>query len=105
MPVPPVALAVKTPLAFLLLVALGAVIAVRRRIPHAVECLAAAGAVILVDSRPTAIMGFVVRAGRVAAIDVLADPARIARIAARAASETWRSHPSSAPSPYRSPIS
>ncbi|MGA7467888.1 MAG: sigma-70 family RNA polymerase sigma factor [Mycobacterium sp.] len=40
----------------------------------------AAGAVIFVDGRPTAIMGFVVRGGRVAEIDVLADPARIARI-------------------------
>ncbi len=40
----------------------------------------AAGAVIFVDGRPTAIMGFVVRGGRVAMIDVLADPARIARI-------------------------
>ncbi|MGH3532388.1 MAG: sigma-70 family RNA polymerase sigma factor [Mycobacterium sp.] len=40
----------------------------------------AAGAVIFVGGRATAIMGFVVRRGRVAAIDVLADPARIARI-------------------------
>jgi RNA polymerase sigma-70 factor (ECF subfamily) len=40
----------------------------------------AAGAVILVAGRPTAIMGFVVRGGQVAAIDVLADPARVARI-------------------------
>jgi RNA polymerase sigma-70 factor (ECF subfamily) len=40
----------------------------------------AAGAVIFVAGRPTAIMGFVVRDGRIAAIDVLADPARIARI-------------------------
>jgi RNA polymerase sigma factor (sigma-70 family) len=40
----------------------------------------AAGAVIFVAGRPSAIMGFVVRAGRIAAIDVLADPARIARI-------------------------
>lgn len=39
-----------------------------------------AGAVIFVAGQPTAIMGFVVRDGRVAAIDVLADPARIARI-------------------------
>ncbi|MGH3598481.1 MAG: sigma-70 family RNA polymerase sigma factor, partial [Mycobacterium sp.] len=35
----------------------------------------AAGAVIFVGGRATAIMGFVVRRGRVAAIDVLADPA------------------------------
>jgi RNA polymerase sigma-70 factor, ECF subfamily len=40
----------------------------------------AAGAVIFVGDQPTAIMGFLVRAGRVAAIDVLADPQRIARI-------------------------
>jgi RNA polymerase sigma factor (sigma-70 family) len=40
----------------------------------------AAGAVVFVDGRATAIMGFVVRDGRVAAIDVLADPERIARI-------------------------
>jgi len=40
----------------------------------------AAGAVIFVADRATAIMGFVVRDGRVASIDVLADPARIARI-------------------------
>jgi RNA polymerase sigma factor (sigma-70 family) len=40
----------------------------------------AAGAVIFVADRPTAIMGFVVRGGRIAAIDVLADPERIARI-------------------------
>ena len=40
----------------------------------------AAGAVIVVAGQPTAIMGFLVRGGRVAAIDVLADPQRIARI-------------------------
>ena len=34
----------------------------------------AAGAVIFVASQPTAIMGFVVRGGRIAAIDILADP-------------------------------
>jgi RNA polymerase sigma-70 factor (ECF subfamily) len=39
----------------------------------------AAGAVIVVAGRPSAIMGFVVRRGRIAAIDVLADPERIAR--------------------------
>ena len=44
----------------------------------------AAGAVVFVDGRPTAIMGFVVRGGRIAAIDVLADSARIARIDLRA---------------------
>ena len=40
----------------------------------------AAGAVIFVAGRPASIMGFVVRDGRVTAIDVLADPQRIARI-------------------------
>ncbi|ODR09657.1 RNA polymerase subunit sigma-70 [Mycobacterium sherrisii] len=40
----------------------------------------AAGAVILVARRPVAIMAFLVRDGRVAAIDVLSDPARIARL-------------------------
>ena len=39
-----------------------------------------AGAVIFVAGQPTAIMGFLVRGGRVAAIDVLVDPQRIARI-------------------------
>ncbi|WP_102417107.1 sigma-70 family RNA polymerase sigma factor [Mycobacterium sp. 4858] len=38
----------------------------------------AAGAVIFVAGRATAIMGFVVRDGLVASIDVLADPARVA---------------------------
>ncbi len=40
----------------------------------------AAGAVIFVSGEPTAVMGFVVRGKRIAAIDVLADPERIARI-------------------------
>ncbi|BBX97148.1 sigma-70 family RNA polymerase sigma factor [Mycobacterium lacus] len=40
----------------------------------------AAGAVIFVAGRPTAIMGFVVRNGRITAIDVLADPRRIAKL-------------------------
>ena len=44
----------------------------------------AAGAVIFVVGEPTAIMGFVVRGERIAAIDVLADPERIARIDLRA---------------------
>jgi RNA polymerase sigma-70 factor (ECF subfamily) len=44
----------------------------------------AAGAVIVVDGRVTAIMGFVVRGGRIAAIDVLADAERLARIDLRA---------------------
>ena len=45
----------------------------------------AAGAVIFVAGQPTAIMGFLIRGGRVAAIDVLADPQRIARIDSSAA--------------------
>jgi RNA polymerase sigma factor (sigma-70 family) len=40
----------------------------------------AAGAVIFVAGQASAVMGFVVRGGRIAAIDVLADPARLARI-------------------------
>ncbi|OMC16201.1 sigma-70 family RNA polymerase sigma factor [Mycobacterium sp. SP-6446] len=44
----------------------------------------AAGAVIFVGGRATAIMGFVVRDGRIAAIDVLADPARLAKLDLRA---------------------
>jgi RNA polymerase sigma-70 factor (ECF subfamily) len=44
----------------------------------------AAGAVILVDGAANAIMGFVVRSGRIVAIDVLADPERIAQIDLRA---------------------
>ncbi len=46
----------------------------------------AAGAVVYVAGRPTAIMAFVVRSGRVAAIDVLADPARISRLDLKAVS-------------------
>jgi RNA polymerase sigma-70 factor (ECF subfamily) len=46
----------------------------------------AAGAVVFVAGRPTAIMAFVVRGGMVAAIDVLADPARIAGLDLRAVS-------------------
>jgi len=40
----------------------------------------AAGAVIFVGGSPTAVMGFLVRGGRITAIDVLADPERIARL-------------------------
>jgi RNA polymerase sigma factor (sigma-70 family) len=40
----------------------------------------AAGAVVFVAGRPAAVMGFVVRGGRITAIDVLADPARIGQI-------------------------
>ncbi|HZC90386.1 MAG TPA: sigma-70 family RNA polymerase sigma factor [Mycobacterium sp.] len=44
----------------------------------------AAGAVIFVDGAANAVMGFVVRSGRIVAIDVLADPERIAQIDLRA---------------------
>jgi RNA polymerase sigma-70 factor (ECF subfamily) len=44
----------------------------------------AAGAVIFIAGRAASVMGFVVRAGRIRAIDVLADPARIARLDLRA---------------------
>ncbi|MEE2852382.1 MAG: sigma-70 family RNA polymerase sigma factor [Actinomycetota bacterium] len=46
----------------------------------------AAGAVIFLAGRAAAVMGFVVRDGRIRAIDVLADPARIARLDLRALS-------------------
>ncbi|MEB4209513.1 sigma-70 family RNA polymerase sigma factor [Mycobacterium sp. 94-17] len=44
----------------------------------------AAGAVIFVAGRAASVMGFVVRDGRIRAIDVLADPARIATLDLRA---------------------
>lgn len=44
----------------------------------------AAGAVIFIAGRAASVMGFVVRDGRIRAIDVLADPARIARLDLRA---------------------
>ncbi|WP_297594351.1 sigma-70 family RNA polymerase sigma factor [Mycobacterium sp.] len=44
----------------------------------------AAGAVIFVAGRAASVMGFVVRGGRIRAIDVLADPARIATLDLRA---------------------
>ncbi|OBI98047.1 sigma-70 family RNA polymerase sigma factor [Mycobacterium asiaticum] len=40
----------------------------------------AAGAVVFIAGRAVAVMGFLVRAGRIAAIDVLADPDRLARL-------------------------
>ncbi|MCA2318704.1 sigma-70 family RNA polymerase sigma factor [Mycobacterium intracellulare] len=43
----------------------------------------AAGAVIFVAGRAASVMGFVVRGGRIRAIDVLADPARIAKLGLR----------------------
>lgn len=44
----------------------------------------AAGAVIFVAGRAASVMGFVVRDGRIRAIDVLADPARVAKLDLRA---------------------
>jgi RNA polymerase sigma-70 factor (ECF subfamily) len=44
----------------------------------------AAGAVIFIAGRAASVMGFVVRDGRIRAIDVLADPARIAKLDLRA---------------------
>lgn len=44
----------------------------------------AAGAVIFVAGSAASVMGFVVRGGRIRAIDVLADPARIAKLGLRA---------------------
>jgi RNA polymerase sigma factor (sigma-70 family) len=40
----------------------------------------AAGVVITVDGRPVSVMGFTVSAGRIARIDVMADPERLARL-------------------------
>ncbi|OBA64248.1 hypothetical protein A5647_02725 [Mycobacterium sp. 1100029.7] len=40
----------------------------------------AAGAVVFVAGRPASIMAFVVRDKRITAIDVLADPERVARV-------------------------
>ena len=40
----------------------------------------AAGALIFLRNRPVSVMAFVVTDGKVSAIDVLADPARIARL-------------------------
>jgi RNA polymerase sigma factor (sigma-70 family) len=47
---------------------------------HPATVNGAAGAVIVVARQPVSIMGFVVTCGRIAAIDVLADPSRIARL-------------------------
>jgi RNA polymerase sigma-70 factor, ECF subfamily len=47
---------------------------------HPATINGAAGAVIIADNRPLSIMGFIVAGGRITAIDVLADPARIARL-------------------------
>jgi RNA polymerase sigma-70 factor (ECF subfamily) len=47
---------------------------------HAAAVNGAAGAVIFVAGQAAAVMGFVVRGGRIAAIDVLADPDRLAKL-------------------------
>ena len=47
---------------------------------HPATVNGAAGVVITVDGRPTSVMGFTVVAGRIAAIDVLGDPERLARL-------------------------
>ena len=47
----------------------------------------AAGAVITVRGRPIAVMGFTVSAGKIVAIDAIADPERVRRIAAAILSE------------------
>ena len=47
---------------------------------HPATINGAAGVVIIADNRPLSVMGFIVAGGRITAIDVLADPARIARL-------------------------
>jgi RNA polymerase sigma factor (sigma-70 family) len=47
---------------------------------HPVLVNGAAGSVVTADGRPVAVMGFTVRGGRIVAIDVLADPDRLARL-------------------------
>lgn len=54
--------------------------AVPDREPRPATVNGAAGAVIFAAGHPTSIMGFVVRGGVITAIDVLADPVRIAQI-------------------------
>ena len=58
----------------------GAALPGSRVIPALVN--GAAGAVIAVGSRPFVVMGFIVREGRVVEIDAIAEPARVARLAA-----------------------
>jgi RNA polymerase sigma-70 factor (ECF subfamily) len=48
----------------------------------------AAGMLVLAGGRPVSVMGFTVVGGRVAAIDVLADPERLGRLDLRALPET-----------------
>ncbi|MGD1170908.1 sigma-70 family RNA polymerase sigma factor [Mycobacterium seoulense] len=52
----------------------------------------AAGAVIFAAGRAAAIMGFVVRDGLIASIDVLADPVRVARVARSGPRESRADH-------------
>ncbi len=52
----------------------------------------AAGALITVAARPTAVMAFLVRDGQIAAIDVLADPERVANLDLRKLVPGRRSH-------------
>jgi len=47
-----------------------------------------AGIVVVVNGRPFAIMGFTVRDGRIVAIDAIADPKRVARLAASVLGKT-----------------
>jgi RNA polymerase sigma-70 factor (ECF subfamily) len=49
---------------------------------HPARVNGAAGAVITVRGRPFAVMGFTVRDGRIVEIDAIADPERVARVAA-----------------------
>lgn len=42
----------------------------------------AVGVIVLVNAQPTAVMGFTIVEGRIAAIDAIADPDRVARIVA-----------------------
>ncbi len=48
--------------------------------PRAATVNGAAGAVVFIADRPVALMGFVVRDRRIAAIDVLANPPRLATL-------------------------
>ena len=52
----------------------------------------AAGAVIFVKGRPVSVMAFIVREGKVVAIDTLADSARIARLDLSALSHPGPGH-------------
>jgi RNA polymerase sigma-70 factor (ECF subfamily) len=56
--------------------------AVRGAELHPVLVNGAAGAVVTVKGRPFAVLGFVVAGGRIVEIDAIADPERVARVAA-----------------------